>query len=271
MHPEIKFFLQKVNMDKILKVVEEPLQNDSNIKRVEIIVLNYKSPELESECVRRIIQFTKWPYKLNMFDNRGNGPNTAKIWNKLIRESTCDYVLFIDSDAFVFDTVGVVHGFRPKDNSGVCWITEMMKAFSMWDNVAIIGPVCGTTGVTTIQSMKPKDMDPFEIDGHLSGYCFLTKKSIYEKVGYFDEDFNFYGQESDWIERIIEEKKYRVVIAPRAHVVHGLEGIGSMAAEQAEKEGEMDRGLEATYSYYLWNLKKQIRMRNQGKTYEFKV
>ena len=230
MEEEIKKFMRSRNMDKILKVVEEPLQNDSNIKRVEIIVLNYKSPTLESECARRIIEYTKWPYKLNMFDNRGNGPNTARIWNKLIRESTCNYVLFIDSDAFVFDSIGTVKGVRPNDNSGVCWVTEMMRAFGMWDNVAIVGPVCGTTGVTTMQSMRPKDMDPFTIDGHLSGYCFLTKKSIYDEVGYFDEDYNFYGQESDWIEKILEENKYKIVIAPRVHVVHGLEGVGSMAA-----------------------------------------
>lgn len=270
MDGDIRKFLQSRNVDKVLARAELPLQNDSSIKRVEIIVLKYKSPDLESECARRIIQYTKWPYKLNIFDNRGNGPNTSKAWNKLIRESTCDYVLFIDSDAFVFDSVGMVNGERFPDNSGACWVTEMMKAFSMWPNVAIVGPVCGTTGVTTMQSMRPKDMDPFEIDGHLSGYCFLTKKSIYEELGYFDEDFCFYGQESDWIERILENRKHKIVIAPRAHVVHGMEGIGSMAGQQAEREGEMDLGQDASYSYLLWNMKKQRRLNAKGQEYEFK-
>src|SRR3990167_4839000 len=247
MDGDIRKFMQGRNADKVLARAEIPIQNDLSIKRVEIIVLKYKSPDLESECLRRIVQYTQHPYKLNVFDNRGNGPNTSKVWNKLIRESTCDYICFMDSDAFIFDAVGTINGKR--EENGVCWLTEMMRPFTMWSNVAIVGPVCGTTGVTTMQSMRPKDTAPFEIDGHLSGYCFLTKKSIYDEVGYFDEDFCFYGQESDWIERLLEERKHRIVIAPRAHVVHGLSGFGSMAAQQAEKEGEMDTGQDASYSY----------------------
>lgn len=267
MDNEIKSFIQSRDMDKVLALAEQPLLNDSKIKRVEIIVLKYKSPELEAECVTKIIRNTQWPYKLNFFDNRGNGPNTSKAWNKLIMESTCDYILFIDSDAFVMDSIGTVNGERPRE--GVCWLTEMMKGLDMYEDVAMVGPVCGTTGVTTMQSMRPKDMDPFVIDGHLSGYCFLTKKSIYKELRYFDEDFCFYGQESDWIEEILEKREHKIVIAPRAHVIHGLEGFGSMAAQQAVREGEFSMESDASYSYLMWNLKKQRRMKLKGQIHEF--
>ncbi len=274
MDKETADLIRSRNLDTVEIKANIPLLDDHVVKRVEIIILKYKSPEMEQDCVSRIIKYTRHPYKLNVFDNRGNGPNTARAWNKLIRESTCDYVLFIDSDAFVQNTVGRIRGIEAPD--GVCWLEEMMKAFHLFKDVAIVGPVCGTPATSTMQWMQPADQEPFLIDGHLSGYCFLTHKSIYDKVGYFDEDFCFYGQESDWIERVFESNRndgtdYKVVIAPRAHVIHGYENEGSVAAKQALGEGELDPTMDASYSYLMWNWKKKQRMAKRGIEYNFKI
>ena|SRR3990167_8017392 len=150
----------------------------------------------------------------------------------------------------------------------------MMKAFNLFDNVAWVGPVCGSNAVTTMQASRPEDMEPIEVSGHLSGYCFLTKKSIYDELGYFDEDFCFYGQESDWIDRVFEinkyqKKDYKITIAPRAHVVHGYDGEGSQAAKQAEQEEHMDTGEDSQYSYLCWNFKKMRRLEKYDVKYEF--
>ena len=271
MNKEIEDYLIQNRVTGTIKKAQTPLLDDRDIKRVEIIVLKYKSPEMEQDCVSRIIRYTQWPYKLNIFDNRGNGPNTAKAWNKLIRESTCDYILFIDSDAFIHNTIKERNR-HPMPN-GICWLTEMMKAFDMYDNVAFVGPTCGTLAVSTVQSMRPEDQDPFCVEGHLSGYCFLTKKSIYEEVGYFDEDFCFYGQESDWIEilkerNVYEKKNYKLVVVPRAHVIHGYDNHGSLAAKQAVEEDNLDIGEDSAYSYYCWNMKKKQRMEKYGVEYK---
>lgn len=273
MNKELENYLVENRLGNTLKKAQLSLLNDSDVKRVEIIMLKYKSPEIEQDCVNRIIKYTKWPYKLNMFDNRGNGPNTSKAWNKLIKESTCDYILLIDSDAFVHDTIKDINGHHQSE--GVCWLTEMMKAFDKFDNVAWVGPVCGTLAVSTVQSMRPEDSDPFCVNGHLSGYCFLTKKSIYEELGYFDEDFCFYGQESDWLEVVMEKnvyenKDYKLVVAPRAHVVHGYDNHGSLAAQQASKEDNLDIGEDSAYSYHCWNMKKKQRLAKYGVEYVIK-
>src|SRR3990167_2655342 len=134
MNKELEDFLIQNRVTTTIKKAEAPLLDDKEIKRVEIIVLKYKSPDMEKDCVSRIIEYTQWPYKLNIFDNRGNGPNTAKAWNKLIRESTCDYILFIDSDSFVYNTIRERN--RHPVPNGICWLTEMMKAFDMYDHVA---------------------------------------------------------------------------------------------------------------------------------------
>src|SRR3989344_3682584 len=64
--PEAKEIAQK----ELMLQIERPLPTDRELKRVEILVLNYKAPEIEAECARRLIQHTNWPYKLNLFDNR---------------------------------------------------------------------------------------------------------------------------------------------------------------------------------------------------------
>ena len=55
----------------IKDIVEKPLLDDSKIDRVEIIILKYKSPIIETNCINRIIDNTTHPYKLTIFDNRG--------------------------------------------------------------------------------------------------------------------------------------------------------------------------------------------------------
>lgn len=260
---DLKKFLEFHRTTNSIEKVEKSLLDDSEIQRVEIIILKYKSPEIEKDCVNRIIEYTRWPYKLNIFDNRGNGPNTSKIWNKLIKESTCDYVLLLDNDSFV-----------QKGMKDTCWLTEMMKAFKIHKNVAWVGPVCGTNAVSTIQSMIPEDMEPITVSSHLSGYCFLIKKSIFEEIGYFDEDFGFYGEESDWIEKVFElnqyaGKDYKLVVATRAYVIHGHDNHGSISAQLADKEHEFDMGEDSRYSYLCWNKKKYDRLKSLGIEYKF--
>src|SRR4051812_20927799 len=88
-------------IEKIKELAKIPMKSESEMRMVEIIILKFKEPEVEAECAKRIIENTNWPFKLTIYDNRQNTASTAKIWNKLIRESTCDYILFIDSDAYV--------------------------------------------------------------------------------------------------------------------------------------------------------------------------
>jgi GT2 family glycosyltransferase len=165
-------------------LAKEPLSNDFDTRRVEIIMLKFKeAPEIIDEAVTRIIHNTNWPFKLTIFDNRLNNANTSRIWNKLIKESTCDYVLIIDSDAYV-----------PKLEP--CWLTRMMESI---DETGIVIPVSDAAGgahqhVSNVEKYGSvvRNQDAW------SGYCFLVHKSVFEKFGFFDERFYRYGQDSEW-------------------------------------------------------------------------
>lgn len=173
------------DLDKIKELSDKPLTDDKETRRVEIIMLKFKeSPEVIDKAISRIVHNTNHPFKLTVFDNRLNTANTSKIWNKLVRESTCDYVMLIDSDAFVPVT------------EDKCWLTKMMESI---DETGLVIPVSSCGGGARQHVMHAEPYPSFERNADIwSGYCFLFKKEVYEKVGEFDERFYIYGQDSEW-------------------------------------------------------------------------
>ena len=166
-----------------------PMAEESDLRMVEIIVLKWRCPDVEVRCAERIIRNTQWPFKLNFYDNRPNTPNTARIWNKLIRQATCDYVCVIDSDAFVPDT-------RP------CWLTRMMEAFDNPD-CRLVVPLTNNCASTQQRASDAEAYPSCVRDDRVwAGFCFLMRRSLIDEVGEFDEEFVGYGQDSEFSVRL---------------------------------------------------------------------
>ena len=147
--------------ERIEKLIQRPLKKDKSIKRVEICILGWEMPKVEAECLKRIIEKTKHPYKITYWDNRPDsykGCNTAKIWNKLIEQATCEYVLIMDTDAFV-ETEG--------------WLGKLVDAFESKKNTAIVAP-SSESGACLVQQEYARTKTFMEIEGHVSGYCWMT-------------------------------------------------------------------------------------------------
>lgn len=173
---------------KIRKLAEVEVKDDKELKRVEIIMLKFKeSKEVIDDAISRIIHNTNWPFKLTIFDNRPNTPNTSRVWNKLVRESTCDHILLIDSDAFV-----------PKCEP--CWLTRMMESI---DETGVVIPVSNQVGGAHQKVSGPEDYPSSVINTDVwSGFCFLFTKDVFKKLGDFDEKYYIYGSDSEWSLRV---------------------------------------------------------------------
>lgn len=171
---------------KIKKLAKVSVTSDIDTRRVEIIVLKFKEPpEVIDKCITRIIHNTDWPFKLTIFDNRLNTPNTSRIWNKLISEATCPYVLIMDSDAFI-----------PAIKTEPCWLTRMMESI---DETGVVIPVSSKGGGAHqhVNGPLPYPSTVLNKDAW-SGYCFLLSKEAYQKNGIFNEMYYRYGQDSEW-------------------------------------------------------------------------
>lgn len=207
----------QTTMREIRKLVELPLPTDAELKRVEIIVLKYKDPEVETICASRIIENTEWPYKLTFFDNRPGTKNMSKIWNELIRKSTCDYIVFMDSDVFV-----------PKQEP--CWLTKLMSTFEETQECYLVSPKVTKTSGVQQKAAVAINGKPERLTTDFAGMCVLYKKDIFDKVGYFDEEFLLYGSDVEWSRRFIVSK-YAGYVRPDVLVDH----VGHYSTTKAQK------------------------------------
>jgi len=74
-------------------------------------------------------------------------------------------------------------------------------------------------GDDSLYHLTKKDLTKtHEVDA-ISGAFFLTRKSVLDKVGYFDEDFFMYGEDIDLCFRI-KEAGLRVMYLPEVTIIH---------------------------------------------------
>ena len=66
-------------LNEFYEQLTEPLADDNEIKRVEIVVLKYKSEDVEKDCLTKLIECTQHPYKLVVYDNRPNSANMSSL------------------------------------------------------------------------------------------------------------------------------------------------------------------------------------------------
>lgn len=224
-------------MEDVLVAVRRSLPTEKELKMVEIIVLKYKTPEVEKECAKHVIENTDWPFKLIFYDNRPGTKNMSKIWNKLVRESTCDYILILDSDAYV-------------PRLSPCWLTRMMEVLESPDNFVVVPKVSKTSADE--QRGEAENGPPRELKSEFAAQCVLYKKEIFEKVGYFDEDFLFYGQDSEWCLRLMG-KGYKVYLRPDVSVFH----LKHYSLNKANESKELNRSTEGEYADRIFKEKTQ--------------
>ncbi len=219
-------------IETIRQLSQKPLADDHAIKRVEIVMLKYKeAPEVIDKAISNVVHRTAWPFTLRVYDNRPNPANISKVWNRLAKTASCEYVCIMDSDAFVPDL-------------SPCWLTRMMESIDEKGVVVPLGD--NVTGINKAVPGEPKPYHSSRIGtGVWTGFFFLFKKSLWEKEP-FDEEFFIYGQDSEWAERLT--KKYGGVVLRDDVLVHHIRGY---SFKLLQKKGEIDREADGDYADLL--------------------
>lgn len=88
-------------------------------------------------------------------------------------------------------------------------------------------------GWDRLYHLTSRDMDsPHEVDA-ISGSFFMTRKSVLDRVGIFDEDFWLYGEDLDLCFRI-KEAGFKIMYVPQVTITH-LKGVSSGIKEHSQK------------------------------------
>ncbi len=174
---------------------------------IPILMLKYRSPEVEEEARKSIVNNTKWPFRLLLRDNGEGTKNMAKLWNDFLLHDLWRWEKF----AVILDSDVIVH-------QG--WLTKMMEvALNEKRRAGVVVPKTNYCN-EDVQVNPPFDTSFAFATGQVSGFCFLINMEAYRDNGPFDENFGFYGQDTDFFVRMAFTTDWAVIVQPNAYVEH---------------------------------------------------
>jgi len=184
---------------------------------VEIILVKYNVPDFERNTITSVINNTSEPYHMTAWQNRVKDESLSVIWNKLIKRSTADYICLLNTDVEVTPD----------------WLDDLLEVFEKEKYVGIVSCVTNACGVAK-QRQPVKTKYQVEDSKQLSGFCLVFPKKVWKEVGGFDEDYELYGEDSQFC---VDVRKlgYRLLIRRDVFVYH-YKGQSSIKARCEGKD-----------------------------------
>ena len=250
------------------KTILKTLTNiiSSGIKPVDIILPVYGSLHVVEPCINSVLNRTNWPFKLTIVDDFSDNyvrdwlakwniehPQHSVIYNKKnkgfsatvntgIRATSNPYICILNSDVIVTDG----------------WLTKLVMSLEADPRNKIANPVTNNTALINVAMQEGAsylDMNrALELtSSHRypeimpTGFCFMTTRELVKEIGYLDEGFQNYGEETDWWMRAIHYVKdgkymqWRAVLADDSYVFHergtSFSALGESSHMNKRKEG----------------------------------
>ncbi len=183
-------------------------------KNTSIVIPTCDSKYLQG-CIGSIKEYTS-DYEIIVIVNDYKGFSWA--CNRGIEQAKDEYICFLNDDTLV----------------SPCWLENLISAFDIED-CGIAGPsTCYSKGMQCNAAIMGKRFKwgQEEIDAYAStlkqetiqtdiyGFCMLTKKSILDEVGVFDEDFGLGNYEEDELIYRMKLKGYMPYWVTNSYVHH---------------------------------------------------
>ncbi|WP_234263224.1 glycosyltransferase family 2 protein [Hydrogenophaga sp. NFH-34] len=204
---------------------------------LDILMVTYRSEAFERAAIDSIRAKTDVPYRLTVIDNNADNRSLTQIWNAFARQSRAPYLCFVNPDIIC----------------GAGWASALLRALDM-PSVAVASPSMPYRGggagdpCSRLQALDAPEV--FDAAGSLIeaqmdalasqlpsivlddpygyGYCYGVRRDWMVSLGYFDESFVYYGQETDFSYRTILAGR-RVVCVKDSLVYHMGQGSSNGA------------------------------------------
>ena len=253
----------EVNISTLEQIKNFEYEQLGNIKFTSIIILTYNKLEYTKICIESIRKFTpKNQYEIIVVDN--NSSDGTKEWlkeqndliviynkenegfpkgcNQGIEISKGESILFLNNDTIVTPN----------------WLNNLDKLLYSDDSIGAVGSISNSCSNGQIINVNYNNFDEMidlskvinnsnKIDytykTYLVGYCYLVKKSIIDKVGYFDEIFTPGNFEDNDLSYRISSFGYKLLLCKNSYIHH----FGSVSFKSTSEE---------YYKLYMKNLDK---------------
>jgi len=225
---------------------------------ISIIIVNYNVYEHLINCIKSVKENIKKDLEYEMFvvDNNSSEGSIDKILhefsdaklikmkknvgfgaanNEAFKRAAGNYFLIINPDVKVLDdciqklvkfmednsNVGVVAPalYTPNNKFDYYYsylpstYSILMQQFGLYNKARMM-----RKRMTDYFDEKISEGKPFRVE-QVMGACFLTRKTIYDKIGGFDEAFFLYQEETDWEFRMSKES-WKIMVLPIAKAIH---------------------------------------------------
>jgi O-antigen biosynthesis protein len=226
-----------------------------NRPKVELILVKYNCPEMEDSTVSHAVATAGHPnYSLRAHQNERGVP-LSRVWNRLIRESDAEFVCLLNTDTI------------PTDG----WMNKLAETLEMNPAVAAVVPSSNRVHVSQVEApfedwetsvykieyfakhlREQYESDPFLQITTGSAMCLMLRKSAFEAAGGFDEEYLFYGEDTDLLYRLSAEHGMMVVWRRDVYIHHH----GSQSFIKAANDKELDYRKLRSDAANLWANKK---------------
>lgn len=226
-----------------LRSIEKSVSKDETVN---IVLPVYNSIHLTDACIRAVVEHTKWPYHLTIVDDASDKftndilsqwtgiPNISLITNKKNRgfastvnrgiragEANTKYTCLLNSDVLVTPM----------------WLTKMIMALNSDKRNKIVNPVTNNTALINVPMNEGYSYQAMNASLEQSasrkypeimptGFCFMFPNSVLKNVGYMDEAYANFGEETDWWMRVVSYSngktfdRWRAVMADDTYIFH---------------------------------------------------
>jgi N-acetylglucosaminyl-diphospho-decaprenol L-rhamnosyltransferase len=216
--PELSIIITNYDGKDFLKACLSSIKENLHSSDVETIVIDNFSSDGSPEFVRENFPGVKL---IRNHQNLGY----AKANNQGIKEARGEFILLLNPDTVIlpqamdilrdemrFDpTVGAV---GPALLSG-----EDRFQVSFGRKISFFHELLQKSLLNQYFRRKLKKMREKREVGWLSGACILTRRSVLEEAGLFDEDFFLFFEDIDLCRRI-KENGWKLIFIPQAKIIH---------------------------------------------------
>ena len=217
---------------------------------VDIIIPVYGGYYILKESIRTIEERTNWPYRITVVDDCSPDEKTRQYVRELqarwAAEKKVHQVIFNKKNKGFSATVNT--GIKATNGFYICifnsdvlvtdnWLTKMVMAMEASPRNQIVNPCTNNTAMIDVP-MQPGasyiDMNRAleKVSSRRypeimpTGFCFMIRRELTKHIGYLDEGFQNYGEETDYWMRAIthvkdgEYPRWRGVLADDTYLFH---------------------------------------------------
>lgn len=247
--PTVTILIPNKDHIETLKVCIDSILAQTTYQNYEIIIIENNSGEQKTFDYYE--QLIKNP-KINVFYFKEKVFNYSKIINFGVNSSNADYIVQLNNDIEILtkDWLERMISFAQREDVGAVGV----KLLYPDKTVQHAGVILGINGVAGhAHKNYPKDhhgyMSRLQIIQNLSAVtaaCIMTKREIYEQVGFMDEKFAVAFNDVDFCMKIRQLDKL-IVYNPLIELVHyesKSRGLEDTIEKQKRFKGEIDLFLE---------------------------